>query len=190
MLSFQWGKCQVGSANFLEDISLPWQKATETGFGPYTENWEAGTHPSEPRWSLLSSTEHRVRVYIHTCIMKQFSPKCSGVAHYRVRMCLLDRHIPSVFQKKHWRYWRKTRILCLLTKEQEAPSYPLLNPAVYPIKTKMNLDHKRSDKLASSNNSIYLNYLCFGWVLYNQHFSLPSRVEGRVGKCSLWDYFF
>lgn len=67
MLSFQWGKCQeVGSANFSEDISLPWQKATETGFGHYAENWEAKTHLSEPRWSLLSSIELRVCVYTHT----------------------------------------------------------------------------------------------------------------------------
>lgn len=40
---------------------------------------------------------------------------------------------------------KNKNILCLLTMEPEAPSYHTLNPAVYPIKTKMNLEGKCSD---------------------------------------------
>lgn len=40
---------------------------------------------------------------------------------------------------------KNKNILCLRTKEPEAPSYHTLNPAVYLIKTKMNLEGKCSD---------------------------------------------
>lgn len=98
----QWGKCQVGSANFSEDISLPWQKATKTGFGPY--RGKLGSW-NPPQWAKVKLTliywAPCIRLYTHICIIKQFFPKHSVVAHYRVRTCLLDRHIPSAFQKKH-----------------------------------------------------------------------------------------
>lgn len=53
-------------------------------------------------------------------------------------LCISEKKILEMLQKKK-------NILRLLNKEPEAPSYPPLNPAVYPIKTKINLEDKCSD---------------------------------------------
>lgn len=105
------------------------------------------TFPSLGRRPLrlcrVPSTEQHVCVSLHTQVrtrLQNGSLKLR-VTHSRVMTLLLDRHLYSLCISKILE--KNKNILCVLRSQKLL--HILLNPAVYPIKTKMNLEDQCSN---------------------------------------------